>query len=100
MSMSREHLVQSLLELEPQLRARGVTHLALFGSRARQDNRPDSDVDVAIEVDPHAKFSLIDLVGVEREIRNKTSLPGNVFMRRSLEPDFVTSLARDGINVF
>ncbi|MDR4307653.1 nucleotidyltransferase domain-containing protein [Chelatococcus sambhunathii] len=77
-----------------------MTHLALFGTRAREDNRPDSDVDVAIEVDPGAKFSLIDLVGVEREIQEKTSLPGNVFMRRSLEPDFATSLARDGIQVF
>nr|WP_309392696.1 nucleotidyltransferase domain-containing protein [Chelatococcus sambhunathii] len=100
MTMSREHLLRSLSELEPRLKARGVTHLALFGTRAREDNRPDSDVDVAIEVDPGAKFSLIDLVGVEREIQEKTSLPGNVFMRRSLEPDFATSLARDGIQVF
>jgi uncharacterized protein len=100
MSMSRERLLQDLAELEPLLRARGVTHLALFGSRARRDNRPDSDVDVAIEVDPCAKFSLIDLVGVEREIRDKTSLPGNVFMRRSLDPTFLASLTRDGIDVF
>jgi predicted nucleotidyltransferase len=100
MTMSRDMLLRSLAELEPKLKARGVTHMALFGSRARQDHRPDSDVDVAIDVEPQSKFSLIDLVGVEREIHEKTSLPGNVFMRRSLEPEFVRSLARDGIEVF
>lgn len=100
MTMSRDMLIQSLLELEPKLKAKGVTHMALFGSRARQDNRPDSDVDVAIEVDPTAKFSLIDLVGVELEIQDKTSFPGNVFMRRSLDKEFLEELRRDAVPVF
>lgn len=101
MTISRERLLQSLSELEPTLRAEGVTtHMALFGSRARGDNRPDSDDDVAIDVEPGSRFSLITLVGVEREIQDKTSLPANVFMRRSLAPDFMNSLAADGIEVF
>lgn len=100
MSMSREHLIQSLLELEPKLKARGVTHLALFGSRARQDNRPDSDVDVAIEVDPHAKFSLIDLSGVAVAIESEISLQANVLMRRSLEDVLRKSFETDAIEVF
>lgn len=98
--MSREDLIQSLLELEPKLKAKGVTHLALFGSRARQDNRPDSDVDVAIEVDPHAKFSLIDLSGVAVAIEDETSLEANVLMRRSLDDSFKRSFDRDAIEVF
>lgn len=100
MSMSREHLIQSLLELEPKLKARGVTHLALFGSRARQDNRPDSDVDVAIEVAPQAKFSLIDLSGVAVAIEDEISLQANVLMRRSLEGVFRKSFETDAIEVF
>jgi uncharacterized protein len=42
------------------LRARGVTHAALFGSRARGDAREDSDTDIMIEIDPEAS-SLSDL---------------------------------------
>lgn len=100
MTMSRELLLRSLSELEPRLKARGVTHLALFGSRAREDNRPDSDVDVAIEVDPSAKFSLIDLVGVEQAIADETALPANVFMKRGFDEGFLRTFARDAIEIF
>lgn len=100
MTMSREILIKTLAELEPKLRAEGVTHMALFGSRARQDNRSDSDVDVAIDVDPSAKFSLIDLVGVELVIADETELPANVFMKRGFDEGFLRTFARDAIEIF
>ncbi|WP_026362791.1 nucleotidyltransferase domain-containing protein [Methylopila sp. M107] len=98
--MSRDTLIKTLAELEPKLRAEGVTHMALFGSRARQDNRTNSDVDVAIDVDPTAKFSLIDLVGVAHHIEDETALSANVFMRRSFDEDFKRTVARDAIEIF
>ncbi|RXF74367.1 nucleotidyltransferase family protein [Hansschlegelia zhihuaiae] len=100
MSMSREDLLQSLLDLEPSLRAEGVTHMALFGSRARRDNRPDSDIDVAIDVEPNARFSLLDLIGVVHCIEDKTALSADVFMRRSLSEGLRKTLSRDAIEVF
>ncbi|WP_188581615.1 nucleotidyltransferase family protein [Azorhizobium oxalatiphilum] len=100
MSLSRSELIDALIALEPQLRAEGVTGLALFGSRARGDHRPDSDVDVAIEVEPNSRFSLIDLVGVAHQIEDKVGLSANIFMRRSLDDSFRRTLARDGIEVF
>ncbi len=36
----------------PCFESEGVTHMALFGSRARGDNRPDSDVDLLIDIVP------------------------------------------------
>jgi predicted nucleotidyltransferase len=100
MTISRERLVQSLAALEPRLRAEGVTHMALFGSRARSDNRADSDVDVVIDVRSDRRFSLLDLVGVAQEIESEVSLSANVFMRRSLDPDFREILAQDEIKIF
>ncbi len=41
--MNREEIIARLRENETALRARGVAHAALFGSRARGDERPDSD---------------------------------------------------------
>jgi len=100
MSLTRDQLVRSLMALEPRLRAEGVTRLTLFGSRARGDNRADSDVDVAIDVEPLAKFSLIDLVGVAQEIESETSVPANIFMRRSLDENFRRTLERDSVEIF
>ena len=37
----------------------------LFGSRVRGDNRPESDIDIMIEIDPEAQVSLFDYVGLK-----------------------------------
>ena len=44
---------------ETELRRRGVRHLAVFGSVARGDNHPGSEVDVAVEIEAGRSFSLI-----------------------------------------
>jgi predicted nucleotidyltransferase len=54
---------------EPGLRRRGVHHLRLFGSVARGEAGPASDVDLLAEVDhDRVKFSLVDLVRMEQEL--------------------------------
>lgn len=98
--MSRDQLIRSLSALEPRLRAEGVTWLALFGSRARCDNRLDSDVDVVIDVHSNSRFSMLDLVGVAHEIEDEVGLPANIFMRRSLDESFARVLERDAIKIF
>ncbi|OFW01280.1 MAG: nucleotidyltransferase [Acidobacteria bacterium RIFCSPLOWO2_02_FULL_68_18] len=40
---------------EPAIRALGVARLALFGSVARDEARPDSDVDVLVQFSPGQK---------------------------------------------
>ena len=52
--MTGHDIIATLRQNEAALRARGVSHAALFGSRARGDNRPDSDTDIMIEIDPDA----------------------------------------------
>jgi len=52
-----------------------VTKLAIFGSRARGDARPDSDLDVLVEVEPDSRFSMLDLIGVEHIIKDATASP-------------------------
>ena len=45
--MTREEIIAKLKAMEPDLRARGITRIQMFGSRARGDERPDSDLDHA-----------------------------------------------------
>ena len=62
----RERVIALLRAHADDIRRRGVTRLALFGSIARGEAGPSSDIDLLIEVDPYARFTLVDLAGLER----------------------------------
>ena len=65
---NRQEILDRLRENERALRERGVTHAALFGSRARGDRRPNSDTDIMIDIDPEAEMSVYDYVGLKRYV--------------------------------
>ena len=98
--MTHDEIIAKIRANAPALKAKGVTKLAIFGSRARGDAREDSDLDVLIDVDDNARFSLLNLIGVERIIKTATGLPTQAEMRRSLEPRFAKRIADDLIEVF
>ena len=66
--MKRDEAITTLKEHETELRQLGVQHLYLFGSTARGDARPDSDVDLFLDYERGA-FNLFDLM----EIRERAS---------------------------
>lgn len=74
--MNGPEIITKLRENEPPLRARGVTHAALFGSRARGDNPPDSDTDIMIEIDPDAPVGVYEYVRIKEYVA--TLLEGRV----------------------
>jgi uncharacterized protein len=98
--MTRDEIIAKIRSSASAIRAEGVTRLAIFGSRARGDAREDSDLDILIEVDPNAKFSLLDLIGVEHIIEDVTGLRAQATMRRSLDPRMAERIADDIIEVF
>lgn len=98
--MEREAIVTALKNLRPRLNAEGVTHIALFGSRARGDHGAQSDIDLLLDVDPASRFSILNLVGVESIVAEAMGIPANAFMRRSLDENFRDSIKADLIEVF
>ena len=47
--MNRAAVLATLKQLEPRLRAHGVAALYLYGSYARDEARPDSDIDILVD---------------------------------------------------
>jgi predicted nucleotidyltransferase len=50
--MNRADVIARIRAVEPALRARGVAALYLYGSHARDEARPDSDIDILVEFVP------------------------------------------------
>ena len=97
--MNQDQLKQRILAIRSDLRARGVSHMALFGSRARGDARQDSDVDLMIEVDDPG-FSLIDLVGIQQDLSEEIGLPVQITMRRSLSERLAEAIRNETVELF
>ncbi|MBW3569528.1 MAG: nucleotidyltransferase family protein [Gemmatimonadetes bacterium] len=55
-------------QLEAFCRKHKIREFALFGSVLRDDFGPDSDVDVLVEFEPDACFSLLDFVRMQNEL--------------------------------
>jgi hypothetical protein len=98
--MTSEEIIAKVRQTAPALRAEGVTKLTIFGSRARGDAGPDSDLDVLIEIDPQAPFSLLNLSGVRLMVEDATALRTQVTLRRSLDGRMAERIADDLIEVF
>jgi hypothetical protein len=53
--INREEVVKRLRAAEAQVRSLGIRRLALFGSAARGEARPNSDIDLLVEFEPERK---------------------------------------------
>jgi hypothetical protein len=73
--------------IEPErdaLRAQGVGALYVFGSVARGEAGPDSDVDLFIDPAPDSRFSVLNLVAVQDRLSDRLGLPADVHTRNGL----------------
>jgi len=98
--MNKDQMITRLAGLKSKLASEGVEHLAVFGSRARGDHTPESDLDILLDVVPGSHFSLLDLVGVQHIVEDEVGITTNPVMRRSLDDRFRKAIAADIIEVF
>lgn len=98
--MNRDEILCRLREHEGILRSRGVAHAALFGSRARGDQRPNSDTDILIEFDPAARITVFDYAGLKSEIAALFEGPVDVVSSEALKPRLKRRIPQDAVYAF
>jgi uncharacterized protein len=84
--MRKHDAVAALREEADAVKALGATSLYLFGSTARDNAGPSSDIDLFIDYDPDSRFSLIELVGIKQRLEQRLGVPVDVTTRDSLDP--------------
>lgn len=64
----------------------GVWELSVFGSAARGDMRPDSDIDLLVDFLPEARPGLLGLAAMTREFRSLLGCRVDVAVKPALKP--------------
>lgn len=83
------------------LRRDGILHAAVFGSVARRQDRPDSDVDLLVDIDPHAStIDLLDIIRLERLLTRELGRPVELTVRDRLKPAFRAGVERDAVRAY
>jgi predicted nucleotidyltransferase len=98
--MNRHDIIARLKENEPALRARGVCHAAVVGSRARGDHRPDSDTDIMIEINPDAPVGVYEYVRIKAFIASLFDGRVDVVDLEALKPTVLPAATQDAVYAF
>lgn len=77
----------------PILKKYGVEFAGIFGSFARGENRPDSDLDILVRFSKPR--SLFDLVGLELELSERLDRKVDVITEKYLHPYLHSQVSKD-----
>ncbi|MEP7352385.1 MAG: nucleotidyltransferase domain-containing protein [Acidobacteriota bacterium] len=75
----------------------GALHLRLFGSIARGEDRPDSDLDLLVDLEPGR--SLLDLIAIKQDLEDLLHRPVDVVTEASLSPYMREAVLKEALTL-
>ena len=96
----KDEVVSTLRALRGELNERGIKSAALFGSVLHGEAKADSDIDILIDIDPKAKFSLIDQVSAQHFLEEKLTHPVDLVTREGLARSLKDSVFAEAERAF
>jgi predicted nucleotidyltransferase len=96
--MNRKQALQVLARSKHELMRRyGVTRLALFGSTARDEARPDSDVDILVAFDGPATSERY--FGVQFYLEDALGRQVDLVTEKAMRPELRPYIERESVSV-
>lgn len=87
---TKAQIMELLAAGKPEIEYRfRVKNMALFGSYARGDQTPESDVDILVDVEPRIGLEFVTL---SERLESLLGLPVELVSRRALKPRFYQSI--------
>ena len=96
--MDRDTVIKVLRDHADEIHARGAAALYLFGSTARREAAPDSDVDLMMEI-ADRKFSLLDQAGLQNFLSDLLGVEADLSIRPSIHRLIKDNVEEDAIKV-
>jgi len=93
--MGRDEIIHTLQQHMPEIRGYGVSHLAVFGSVSRGEERPDSDVDVLVEFE--APVGLFKFVSLQRYLEGLIGRPVDLATPDALRPEMRDAILAEAV---
>src|SRR5271165_173086 len=97
--MERDEAIEKLKQHEAELKQLGIEHLYLFGSTARGEARPDSDVDLFFD-HPEGSLGLYELMDVKDAAARILGCKADIMTRRSLHRVLRARIEASALQVF
>jgi len=91
--MKRDRILEKIAQA---LKEQGATKVAIFGSYARGEERPESDIDVIVEFSE--RKSLLELVKIERELYETLGIKVDLLTEKSISP-YLIDIVRQEMEV-
>lgn len=98
--MDKSRVLQTLREHEPELKAEGIVHLRLFGSLARGEGTPSSDVDLIADLDRSKRLTLLNMVRLENRLSDLLNAKVDLSLAESLKEVVRARALREAISAF
>jgi uncharacterized protein len=95
--MPAEDVISTIREQKHTLHAMGVKTLEIFGSTARGDARPDSDIDLLVEFQQPASFDRY--MDLKLYLEDLTGRRVDLVTRTALKPRLRTSIEAEAVRV-
>jgi predicted nucleotidyltransferase len=85
--MNRIRIIDEIARV---LKEQGATKVGIFGSYARKEERPESDIDVMVEFSE--RKSLLELVRIERELSETLGIKVDLLTEKSISPYLIDTV--------
>lgn len=80
------------------LKLQGAKKIAIFGSYARGEAKPSSDIDILVEFKDQK--SLFELVRIERELSERINIKADILTKSAISPYLIDSITKDANVVY
>lgn len=88
------------IKATPVLLANKIEYAAVFGSVARNEARPDSDVDILVRFSKERDISLLDHIGVAQDLEDVLHTKVDLITEKSLKEHVAPNVKKDLIVLY